>query len=272
MSFRRQRSGLAKLTIEKVFSGFAMSPSQISKLSVVVVAVISGVCQATVYHGRVDRVVDGDTLIVTTESDQLRVRIRGIDAPEKDQPYGTEARKALNAMVIGRSVMLITDGKDKYGRVLASVATGETDIGLQLLEKGLAWAYTGILGTEMPAQWKQAYKTAEAEARIAGIGLWTTDGPVPPWSWRKQRKEASAAEDELQQESLEGITEELSDNTRILTEKFSDAKERLISGDEDSSSGKTTDSNKDASWWELFINLGEGASRWLKAFFLSLWS
>lgn len=107
-----------------------MSPSQISKLSFVVAAVISGVCQAAVYHGRVDRVVDGDTLIVTTESDQLRVRIRGIDAPEKDQPYGTEARKALNAMVIGRSVMLMTDGKDKYGRVLASVATGETDIGL----------------------------------------------------------------------------------------------------------------------------------------------
>ncbi len=175
-------------------------------------------------------------------------------------------------MVIGRSVMLITDGKDKYGRVLASVASGETDIGLQLLEKGLAWAYTGILGTEMPAQWKQAYKTAEAEARIAGIGLWATDGPVPPRSWRKQRKEASAAQDELQQESLEGITEELSDNTRILTEKFTDVKERLIPGDEDSSSGKTTDSNKDASWWELFINLSEGASRWLKAFFLSLWS
>lgn len=249
-----------------------MSPSQIFKLSFVVAAVISGVCQAAVYHGRVDRVVDGDTLIVTTDSDQLRVRIRGIDAPENDQPYGTEARKALNAMVIGRSVMLITDGKDKYGRVLASVATGETDIGLQLLEKGLAWVYTGIQRTEMPEEWKQAYKTAEAEARIAGIGLWTTDGPVPPWSWRKQRKEASAAQDELQQESLEGITEELSGNTRILTEKFTDAKERLIPGDEDSSSGKTTDSNKDASWWELFINLGEGASRWLKAFFLSLWS
>ncbi len=104
MSFQRQRSGLAKLTIEKFVSGFAMSPSQISKLSVVVAAVISGVCQAAVYHGRVDRVVDGDTLIVTTESDQLRVQIRGIDAPEKDQPYGTEARKALTAMVIGRSV------------------------------------------------------------------------------------------------------------------------------------------------------------------------
>ena len=52
-----------------------MSPSQIFKLSFVVAAVISGVCQAAVYHGRVDRVVDGDTLIVTTESDQLRVRI-----------------------------------------------------------------------------------------------------------------------------------------------------------------------------------------------------
>ena len=87
-----------------------MSPSQISKLSFVVVAVISGVCQAAVYHGRVDRVVDGDTLIVTTESDQLRVQIRGIDAPETDQPYGTEARKALTAMAIGRSVMLMTAG------------------------------------------------------------------------------------------------------------------------------------------------------------------
>lgn len=163
-----------------------MSPSQIFKLSFVVAAVISSVCQAAVYHGRVDRVVDGDTLIVTTESDQLRVRIRGIDAPEKDQPYGTEARKALNAMVIGRSVMLMTDGKDKYGRVLASVASGETDIGLQLLEKGLAWVYTGIQRTEMPEEWKQAYKTAEAEARVGGRGGFYTNARVKIGHWRHQ--------------------------------------------------------------------------------------
>ena len=56
-----------------------MSPSHIFKLSFVVAAVISGVCQAAVYHGRVDRVVDGDTLIVTTDSDQLRVRIQSAE-------------------------------------------------------------------------------------------------------------------------------------------------------------------------------------------------
>lgn len=132
---------------------------------------VSTAIHAEIIHGRVDRVIDGDTLQVITADDEIRVRIRGIDAPEADQEFGGEARIALDKLVNGRAVILNAEQKDRYGRVLASVAVNGNDVGLFMLERGYAWFYA-TYGLQIPAEWRYAYKTAEADARANQIGLW----------------------------------------------------------------------------------------------------
>lgn len=228
--------------------------------------------QAEVFHGRVDRVIDGDTVKVITENDTLRIRIRGIDAPESEQEFGEEARIALNRLIGGQNVVFQSEGSDAYGRVLASVAVYGRDVGLYMIERGYAWYYE-TYGSQIPSDWQYAYRMAESHARLNHAGLWQSSGPVPPWSWRKQRREAALAKEELQHESLEGISEELRENSHLLSEKFGDLRKRFFNGD-DSSAATDSDSElpkrERMSWWELFAKLGEGLSRWLKAYFFSL--
>ena len=225
--------------------------------------------QAAVLHGRVDRVIDGDTLVVVTEDDEMKVRIRGIDAPETEQEFGEEARLMLNRLAKGRNVIVLSDGMDGYGRVLASIAVSGTDLGLALIEKGYAWYYE-TYGSQIPPDWQYAYRTAEANARMNHAGLWQSSGPVPPWSWRKQKRESQAAVEETQRESLEGISQELEENSQLLSEKFDALRKSFMS---DSNGGSDSDTEltpkERLSWWELFAKLGEGLSRWLKAFLLS---
>lgn len=229
---------------------------------------VSTAIHAEIIHGRVDRVIDGDTLQVITADDEIRVRLRGIDAPESDQEFGGEARIALDKLVNGRAVILNTEQKDRYGRVLASVAVNGNDVGLFMLERGYAWFYA-TYGLQIPAEWRYAYKTAEADARAGQIGLWQSSGAVPPWAWRKSKREADKALQQEHRESLEGITEELQSNLQTLESNLSDLRDQFFSDNvEVSEKDKALEKEPDEPlhWWELFAKLGEGMSRWLKAF------
>lgn len=229
---------------------------------------VSTAIHAEIIHGRVDRVIDGDTLQVITADDEIRVRIRGIDAPEADQEFGGEARIALDKLVNGRAVILNAEQKDRYGRVLASVAVNGNDVGLFMLERGYAWFYA-TYGLQIPAEWRYAYKTAEADARANKIGLWQSPGSVPPWAWRKSKREADKALQQEHRESLEGITEELQSNLQTLESNLSDLRDQFFSDNvEVSEKDKALEKEPDEPlhWWELFAKLGEGMSRWFKAF------
>lgn len=77
--------------------------------------------QAETIVGKVVSVTDGDTLTLRTETETLKVRLLGIDTPERGQPYGTKAKQALSDMVFGQSVTIESSGKDCYGRTLETV-------------------------------------------------------------------------------------------------------------------------------------------------------
>ncbi|MDO4936681.1 MAG: thermonuclease family protein [Sutterellaceae bacterium] len=243
-------------------------------VSALACAVVCTCTQAEIYHGRVDRVIDGDTIKVITNDAVIQVRIRGIDAPESDQPFGGEARSALNKLISGQNVILNTDGKDSHGRVLASVAVGGNDVGLYMIERGYAWYYQDY-GFQIPADWQQAYRTAESTARLNGDGLWQASGTVPPWSWRKQRREANQIAEEEYRETLEGVTEELETNFNLLSERWNSWRNRFLSGTDEGddpeqhTADQSLPESERLSWWEIFIKLGEGASRWVKAFITS---
>lgn len=151
----------------------------------------SGLAQDTTLQARIVGVHDGDSITALLASYQtLKVRIRNIDAPELDQPFGYRAKQAMSALVFGREVELRVSGLDRYGRTLALVYVDGADAGLALVTSGLAWPYYRYL-TEAPAALQDDYLNAAERAQKLRIGLWSDADPVPPWQWRKAEKERS---------------------------------------------------------------------------------
>lgn len=136
------------------------------------------------FSGRVVQVDDGDTVRVLKGRESTRVRIFGIDAPEKDQPYGAEARELTARLLLNQTVSVTMRDIDTYGRLVASLAVGGRDIGMQLVQAGAAWNYAAFSRDASLAE-------AERQARAAGLGLWAFARPVAPWDFRSDDRTAS---------------------------------------------------------------------------------
>ena len=232
----------------------------LSVLLSVSLVVLSATADAKVFSGYVTRVSDGDTIRVETDSGQnLRIRIQGIDAPESDQEFGGEAQQLLSKLILNREVVVSADEIDRYGRSLGQVAFGDTDIGLYMLEHGLAWTYRNYLNS-MRSDWRNAYVEAERKARDDGIGLWQSEQPVPPWTWRKQKRDQERAVEEAQSPE-----ETLSSANKELMEKFDNLKGVIAQGEQERPDGKTERGNveKKVTYWQLCSDLGQAVARWI---------
>ena len=86
--------------------------------------------------GKVVRIADSDTLTVLVDREQIKVRLEGIDAPEKGQPYGDKAKQERGRLVFGKSVKVETKGKDQCGRTLGRVFIGDVDVNAHLVRQG----------------------------------------------------------------------------------------------------------------------------------------
>lgn len=131
------------------------------------------------FEARVIRITDGDTLTVRAGERNFRVRLHGVDAPERGQAFGTKARDFLADAVAGKAVALRVLDVDRYGRLIAEVLIGTTNWNLELLRAGLAWHYAEYDDTP-------AYRAAEAAARASRRGLWTEPAPEAPWEYRRK--------------------------------------------------------------------------------------
>jgi endonuclease YncB( thermonuclease family) len=135
------------------------------------------------FSGPVVGIADGDTLTVLDGRTQVRVRLAGIDAPEKAQPFGTRARQSLAACAFGRVATVDVLDQDRYGRAVGRVLVGERDCGLQQVADGYARHFKRF-AFRQPETDRAAYARAEEAARRARLGLWRDDQPTPPWEWR----------------------------------------------------------------------------------------
>jgi Micrococcal nuclease (thermonuclease) homologs len=134
--------------------------------------------------GRVVRILDGDTIEVLQENNELtRIRLDGIDAPEKAQPFGQRSRQALTAMIAGKVVHISGNNRDRYNRLLGTVWYDSADINAIQVIHGMAWAYQYKGKPLVPA-----YANLEEKARKNRAGLWAEPAPVEPWRWRKLQK------------------------------------------------------------------------------------
>ena len=142
-------------------------------------------CHAGIIEGRVVGVADGDTItVLDADRVQHRIRLGGIDAPEKRQAFGTRSKESLSNIVFNRLVTVETRKTDRYGREIGKVLVDGIDANLQQVSRGFAWHFKAY-EREQSANDRQLYDFAQGEAKGARRGLWQDAEPVAPWDWRK---------------------------------------------------------------------------------------
>ena len=142
---------------------------------------------AATLYGQVVGVSDGDTVTVLVDGhSQVHVRIAGIDAPEKRQPYGQRSKQLMSDCAFGKEVAVEWKKIDRYGRTVGKVVSKGVDCGLRQIELGMAWHYK-TYAKDQSREDREAYAEAEERARAKGRGLWSDADPVPPWQYRHGR-------------------------------------------------------------------------------------
>jgi len=136
---------------------------------------------------KVIRVSDGDTITLLKNEKQIKVRLLGIDAPEKNQPFGKACRESLAKMVAGREVQVLVHDTDRYGRSLGKVISGGKDVNLAQIESGCAWHYKQYQKNQTPTD-RKLYSDAEQSAKLEKRGLWKQPEPDAPWAFRQAVK------------------------------------------------------------------------------------
>lgn len=137
--------------------------------------------------GRVVGVADGDTITVLDSNKvQHKIRLAGIDAPEKKQAFGNRSKESLSAMAFDKTVTVETDKRDKYGRQIGKVLVNGQDVNLVQVERGMAWFYRKYQ-REQSSNDQRLYEAAEDAARADKRGLWRDAEPVPPWEFRHNK-------------------------------------------------------------------------------------
>ena len=140
---------------------------------------ISALASAENFSGKVIAVLDGDTLLVIRDGHPVKVRLAGIDAPEKAQPFGMTSQKSLAEMTKGKQVQVESRAVDDYGRLVAMIRVGEVNVNHEQVRCGMAWEYSRYHSN-------RELMALQHEAQQARRGLWAEEGAVEPSQWRKQ--------------------------------------------------------------------------------------
>ena len=144
---------------------------------------------ADTLQGRVVGIADGDTVTVLDASNtQWKIRLMGIDAPEKKQAFGNKSKEYLSDLVFNKLVTVEYYKQDKYGRTLGKIIVNGVDANLEQVKAGMAWHYKKYQ-FEQSVEDRFLYANTEIFARSKKHGLWVDPEPIPPWEWRRQQKE-----------------------------------------------------------------------------------
>lgn len=128
-------------------------------------------------------ITDGDTITVISDRKQFKVRLAGIDAPEKGQDYSDSAKKYLSKLLFNQTIKLEGSKRDRNGRLIAKVFIDTRDVGLMMIQNGLAWHFTKYANDQSPSD-RVLYNNAEASSRRNSLNLWRYPNPVAPWDYR----------------------------------------------------------------------------------------
>ena len=136
---------------------------------------------ADTLRGYVVGITDGDTLtVVDSDKHQFKIRLKGIDAPERNQAFGEKSKTNLSRLAFNKDVEVEWNTKDRYGRIVGKVMVAGQDVCLQQVKEGMAWWYAKYQ-SEQTQKDRAAYELAESQAKMYRYGLWNDKNPVPPW-------------------------------------------------------------------------------------------
>ncbi|CAF2094559.1 unnamed protein product [Brassica napus] len=132
------------------------------------------------------KIIDSGFRVLNIQNEEVlarkfRIRLRGIDAPESQMPFGKEAQEELLKIVQWKSLKVLVYGEDRYGRCVGDLYCNGVFVQEAMLKKGLAWHYVAYDKRMVLAKW-------EKEARQKRIGLWASSNPEKPWDWRKNNR------------------------------------------------------------------------------------
>lgn len=146
-------------------------------------AIIPLALSAQILRGNVVKISDGDTFtLLLNGNEQVRVRIDGIDAPEKGQAFGNRAKEYLSSLIWGEIITVCVSKTDRYGRSIGKVSTPTIeDVGLEMIKAGYAWQYRDYNNDK-------SYSAAENNARKLLKGLWQDRNPIRPQDFRKRKR------------------------------------------------------------------------------------
>ncbi|MDU1889620.1 MAG: thermonuclease family protein [Dysgonomonas sp.] len=131
------------------------------------------------FTGYIVRVIDGDTVVLLTEDKkQVKIRLDGIDCPEKAQDYGNKATLYIRELCYNKEVKVLKTGTDRYGRILGVLYIDSINVNEALIRHGLAWHYKRYSNS-------LRLDSLEQLARKEKLNLWKMPNPIPPWEYRK---------------------------------------------------------------------------------------
>jgi endonuclease YncB( thermonuclease family) len=156
------------------------------KLILIFILFLSNFAYAKTIEGLVVGVADGDTItVLDQQKNTYKIRLQGIDAPEKKQAFGEKSKQSLHDLVHSKQVRIEYDKEDKYGRIVGKVTVDDVDVCLQQLVLGMAWHYKKYQNEQSVSD-RALYSDTELKSKSLKLGLWTDDTPMPPWEFRKK--------------------------------------------------------------------------------------
>lgn len=159
----------------------------LTRLATFVALSVLGCVQAATLEGKVVGISDGDTITVLVDRGEVKVRVAGIDAPEKKQPFGQRSKQHLSDCAFGKSVAVEWSKTDRYGRTVGKITAFGVDCGLRQIQDGLAWHYKAY-AKEQSATDRAVYAEAESQSMARKTGLWSEPHPTPPWEFRHPKE------------------------------------------------------------------------------------
>jgi endonuclease YncB( thermonuclease family) len=152
-------------------------------LAHIILLIWANFAAAEEYNAKVIVVIDGDTLVVLHNGAKEKIRLMNIDAPEKNQPYGMDARQAMFSLVFKKQAQIDSKAVDKYGRTVALVTVNGINVNEEMVKRGMAWEYSSFKPGRI-------YMALQSEAQQARRGLWSQRNPIAPWVWRRTHPSA----------------------------------------------------------------------------------
>ncbi|WP_028314057.1 thermonuclease family protein [Desulfatibacillum aliphaticivorans] len=142
------------------------------------------------FEGKVVGVSDGDTIKVLDHGKMVKIRIYGVDAPEKKQAFGVKAREFTQSLVAGKIVRVEPQDTDRYGRIVGMVYTLDGRcLNEEIVKAGFAWVYNQYCKQDFCPDWR----SFQASAKAGRMGLWADPEPMAPWDYRRSGKKLVAS-------------------------------------------------------------------------------